>query len=173
MSYFPISELTKTNTGLPNIPESNALPNLSALAILLADVYEQIGPFTITSAYRSSAVNSKVGGASGSLHMQGRAADLKPTGMTPMAFFEKIAKSPLRAKMGEIINEAERGIVHISLPTSEMVGVLKYLQDGSYFRYGSEQVQALVGSVRKNPKASLLIFSLVLGGTIYLLRKKR
>lgn len=173
MSYFSISELTRTDTGIPNTPDSNALNNLNSLASLLDEIYRNIGPFSVNSAYRSPAVNSKVGGASQSLHLEGKAADILPIGVSPQAFFEKLAKSPLRQKMGEIINEAERGIVHVSLPTSTMVGVLKYLQNGSYFKYGAEQVQALIGSVKKNPVSSLFVFSLVLGGTIYYLQGRK
>lgn len=78
MRYFTIKELTKTNTGIKNIPEPEHLMNLVFLAENLLDkAREQLGmPITVTSGYRSKEVNKKVGGVGNSQHLKGEAVDL-------------------------------------------------------------------------------------------------
>ena len=54
------------------------------LAALLQDIRDYFGkPVIISSAYRTSSYNKKVGGSSGSLHLFGQAADISITGITP------------------------------------------------------------------------------------------
>lgn len=184
MGYFTLSDLTVTDTGLTNNPDADAQSNLTLLLPLLDQIYTEIGPFTVNSAYRSPAVNAKVGGVSGSLHMQGMAADLAPHNMSAQAFFEKIAASGIRTNMGEIINESERGVVHVSLPTATMTGVLKYLQNGTYYRYAAneakalirgigEQATAVVASFESNPVVALTVFTLIVGATIWYAQNRR
>jgi hypothetical protein len=175
--YFTLNNLSTTNTGLDNLPNDEQISNLQELAQLLDQIYDQIGPFKINSAFRSAEVNAQIGGASGSLHMQGKAGDMAPLTMTPDDFFAKLAASPLRNSTGEIINESERGVVHVSTPTFSMTGVLKYLQNGEYFRYAQDEINAIIGSVssavKENPISSLLIFSGVLLITLYFLSRRR
>lgn len=77
-NYFTFEELTKTETGLYNIPvNSSHLANLACLWDTLNNLRSQLGrPIVVNSAFRSKVVNTKVGGAKKSLHMQGRAADI-------------------------------------------------------------------------------------------------
>lgn len=75
---FTLEELTKTNTGLKNIPYTEALNNLNKLAQVLQKIRDAYGqPIIVTSGYRSFEVNHKVGGASNSDHVFGAAADIK------------------------------------------------------------------------------------------------
>lgn len=54
------------------------------LAALLQEIRNHFGkPVTINSAYRTSAYNKKVGGSSKSLHLTGKAADIKIDGVSP------------------------------------------------------------------------------------------
>lgn len=78
-NHFLFKELITTETGLDNYPLTDS--HLSNLAILwntlnfLRDKLER--PIIVNSGYRTPAVNKAVGGAKRSLHMQGRAADIR------------------------------------------------------------------------------------------------
>lgn len=78
MKYFTINELTKTSTGISNIPNAEQIANLTYLVENLLDkVREKLAmPITVTSGYRSEAVNRKVGGVANSQHTKGEAVDL-------------------------------------------------------------------------------------------------
>ena len=78
MKYFTIKELTKTSTGISNIPNAEQIANLTYLVEnLLDEAREQLGmPITVTSGYRSKAVNKAVGGVATSQHTKGEAVDL-------------------------------------------------------------------------------------------------
>lgn len=77
--HFRLSELTATQTGLPNTPNNDAVCNLAALAhYILEPLREYMGEaVVITSGYRSAAVNRAVGGVSNSQHLTGCAADIR------------------------------------------------------------------------------------------------
>lgn len=75
--HFTLQELTRTSTGLPNKPSTSAERALYALATnILEPIRAKFGAFTPTSAFRSTAVNKAVGGASTSSHLRGEAADI-------------------------------------------------------------------------------------------------
>jgi zinc D-Ala-D-Ala carboxypeptidase len=78
MKYFTINELTKTSTGISNIPNAEQIANLIYLVENLLDkAREQLGmPITVTSGYRSEKVNKAVGGVATSQHTKGEAVDL-------------------------------------------------------------------------------------------------
>ena len=78
LKYFKMSELTRTNTGLQNIPTQKEQANLRLLVEKILDpLREMYGkPITINSAYRSPMVNARIGGAKNSEHMTGCAADI-------------------------------------------------------------------------------------------------
>ncbi len=82
MKYFTIDELTSSATasryGIVNIPNAEQVRNLEYLATEVLDkARERLGmPIYVNSGYRCRKLNSQVGGAAKSYHMQGRAADL-------------------------------------------------------------------------------------------------
>lgn len=78
MKYFTINELTKTSTGISNIPSVEHITNMIYLIENLLDkAREQLGmPITVTSGYRSEKVNKAVGGVGASQHTKGEAVDL-------------------------------------------------------------------------------------------------
>lgn len=78
-NHFTFEELVKTDTGLYNTPVVDAhLANLASLWNTLNYLREKLDrPIIINSAFRSPEVNKQVGGAKRSLHMQGRAADIR------------------------------------------------------------------------------------------------
>ena len=79
ISNFSLNELTKTDTGLKNVPDDmNILSNLCRLAAFLQTIRNELHlPIIVNSAYRSPEVNAKVGGVSSSYHVKGLAADIK------------------------------------------------------------------------------------------------
>lgn len=176
--YFTLEELTRSATaasrGIDNTPDTFSQGNLAALALLLDSIYDQIGPFRISSGYRSPALNAAIGGADASLHMRGMAADIIPDSMTAEQFFWKLALSPLRNSCGEIINEAnEKGVVHISLPYESGTGILKYLSGGSYFRYSDSDLAAKGTTPSSSasfdiPVVPILLTATVLGGLAFM-----
>ena len=68
--HFTLAEMTRTSTGLPNVPPESALPLVRELCEkVLEPVRDKWGPLRITSGYRSPAVNSAVGGSATSSHV--------------------------------------------------------------------------------------------------------
>jgi zinc D-Ala-D-Ala carboxypeptidase len=68
---------TAAREGIPNVPDAAARANLEKLADVMEKIRSLLGdhPITISSGYRSPAVNAAVGGSSTSAHMTGLAAD--------------------------------------------------------------------------------------------------
>lgn len=82
MEHFTIGELCASDTarrmGLANDPSADALENLEALVAAVLDPLRRAWgkPIYVNSGYRCPALNKAVGGAAGSMHLQGRAADI-------------------------------------------------------------------------------------------------
>jgi len=111
---FTLAELTRTDTGFDNKPgNANEWANLKQLAMNLEHVRTLIGkPVIITSAFRSEAVNRKVGGSLTSHHRFGFAADFVIQGMPVFDVVSLLTNSWLH--FDQLINEQEKGITHIS-----------------------------------------------------------
>ena len=96
--HFTLEELTSSDYAirhdLPNKTGPAELANLCRLAQLLEQVRTVIGkPVTVSSAYRSPEVNKAVGGTERSQHMDGCAADIKVSGMSPIDVCNAIRES--------------------------------------------------------------------------------
>lgn len=121
--HFTFAELTASTTakrlGLNNIPDGAALYQLTKLAEMLERVRAKLGvPVTVTSAYRSPAVNKAVGGRTSSDHCKGMAADiLAPRFGTAHAVAAAIAPHVSELGIGQIILEGIKGKqwVHLSI----------------------------------------------------------
>lgn len=97
--HFTLEELTVTATGLPNKPHGLELERLHALALFLECIRTRWnGPITITSGYRSPAVNRAVGGVSSSRHVSGEAADIKPASRFDRLLLWRAAILPMFAE---------------------------------------------------------------------------
>lgn len=85
--HFSLVELTRSQValrqGYDNTPSPESLANLTRLCVeLLEPVRELLKvPLHIDSGYRSTLVNTAVGGAATSVHRYGLAADVIPVGL--------------------------------------------------------------------------------------------
>ena len=87
--HFKLGELTKTKTGIENVPNEAQVENLRRLCRWLEklrkrwnDLYgEGDDPIVINSGFRSPEVNKAVGGVSTSNHLTGCAVDIRCIGM--------------------------------------------------------------------------------------------
>ena len=80
-SYFTFKELVTTDTDFPNYPSTwEHIVNLVELESVLTNIREQFGePIIVNSAFRTPEVNAAVKGSKNSYHLQGRAADIRPS----------------------------------------------------------------------------------------------
>ena len=87
--HFSLAELTKTNTGIENVPNEAQVENLKRLCRWLERLRKRWNdkygdgddPLIINSGYRSPAVNKAVGGAPTSNHLTGCAVDIRVAGL--------------------------------------------------------------------------------------------
>ena len=87
--HFTLGELTKTKTGIENVPNEEQVANLKRLCKWLEklrkrwnDLYgEGDDPIVINSGFRSPEVNKTVGGATLSNHLTGCAVDIRCIGI--------------------------------------------------------------------------------------------
>lgn len=80
MANFSFHEFIKTNQSEQNFPhDMQHVENLVCLWQYLEEIRDAFGePLIINSAFRTPVVNHLVGGVSTSLHLCGRAADIRP-----------------------------------------------------------------------------------------------
>lgn len=96
--HFSLRELTKTNTGIENVPNEAQVNNLKRLCGWLEELRrrwnnlygEGDDPIIINSGYRSEAVNKAVGGVPTSNHTTGCAVDIHVLGMEQLIRYATI-----------------------------------------------------------------------------------
>ena len=123
-TYFTLEELTVTNSGLPNVPNSVEIANLKSLVTNILDpLRKEFGmPIKVNSGYRSQAVNKAVGGAASSQHVKGQAADI--TSSDNKKLFELIRA---KFKFTQLINEKNLSWIHVSYDSANLKNqVLKF-----------------------------------------------
>ena len=122
--HFKLAELTKTNTGIKNVPNEVQVNNLKRLCKWLErlrkkwnDLYgEGDDPIIINSGFRSPAVNKAVGGVSTSNHLTGCAVDIRCIGMEQALRYAAILLdiSDLnREDYDELLIEQKRNVIWI------------------------------------------------------------
>uniref|UniRef100_UPI00262D5907 D-Ala-D-Ala carboxypeptidase family metallohydrolase n=1 Tax=Janthinobacterium sp. TaxID=1871054 RepID=UPI00262D5907 len=116
---FSLAELVgsqvATRKGIDNTPTPAVVANLTRLAALLEQVRALVGaPITVSSGYRSPALNRAVGGAASSAHVLGLAADISTAKLAPKALALLIRQSDIA--FDQLIYEGTW--VHIALSAS-------------------------------------------------------
>lgn len=115
---FTLEEMTRSQTalrqGIDNTPTATQITRLTVLCeTLLEPARKLLGvPLHIDSGFRCPALNTAVGGASTSAHLDGRAADIVPIGLTLQEAFDTLRKSDL--PYDQIITECNAWI-HIAI----------------------------------------------------------
>ena len=126
---FTLAELTRTSTGLANWPGPMESISLTYLCDRCLEPIRLIvgGPLRVNSGYRSKAVNERIGGADGSQHLLGEAADI----VTPV---------PVEDAMRRLADEVKRGRLTVDQ-------LIVYPRGGflhvSYTRFGTNRNQLL------------------------------
>lgn len=132
--HFTLAEMTVSQTaarkGLSNEPSERALENLIKTAYVMEDIRALLGnkPISVSSGYRSHAVNKAVGGSNTSAHVDGLACDfICPAFGSPLAICKIIARSGI--KFDQLIEEGTW--VHISIDPRMRQQVLT-MRNGKY-----------------------------------------
>lgn len=121
--HFSLAEMTASQTsarkGIANVPDARALAALRHLCVaVLEPLRTRIGrPVIVTSGYRSPRLNRAIGGAPGSQHSRGEAADIVVPGMTHREVARIIRDHlPFDQLILEFANPTDpaRGWVHVS-----------------------------------------------------------
>lgn len=126
--HFNLAEFTQSQTavrkGIDNTPNSVIINNLTIVAANMETVRTLLNnlPISISSGYRSPALNKAVGGSATSAHVQGWACDfICPAFGTPVQVVDKLKNSDL--KFDQIIEEGTW--VHISFDPKMRKQVMK------------------------------------------------
>lgn len=165
---------TAEEIGWAGIP-ADLRPNALATLALLEELRAVIGaPLRVTSLYRAPADNARVGGASGSQHLDATAADVVTLGIAyDDAWARVLAASAFRSKVGQVIGYAAGSHLHVSLPTRGTRGDVRWAtatESGatSYARVGADPLPA-PGVLDLIPTPSRpLVAALVLAGVLVL-----
>lgn len=114
---FNLEEFTTSETairkGIDNIPSDEIIANIIFLCSNVLEPLEELinKQIIISSGYRSEELNSEIGGAKNSQHVEGKAADIKVKDISTEDLFQIIIKSEI--EYDQIIQEFDRWI-HIS-----------------------------------------------------------
>lgn len=146
---FTLRELTKTDTGLPNVPDEKHKAFLLLLAIfILQPIRDRHGPLTPNSGFRSLRVNRKInkgkGGSLTSQHLEGQASDIVPLAADFIEVYRWIVKES-GLDFGQCIVYPGRGFIHISLPRlykENRQALICY--EGQYLSYSEETLRGIL-----------------------------
>jgi hypothetical protein len=139
--YFTWVEMTRTGSGLKNVPDSFQKNNIRVLVQTVLDPLRAHldRPVRVTSGFRCKAVNTRIGGSKTSQHMRGEAADIKVRGLDAKNLIEAIllADVPFDQVIGYAPSRG--GHVHISVrvgaPTKNRRQILWAPAGGGYRSY--------------------------------------
>lgn len=114
MKYFTLKEFTATNRKIPNFPNPSQVENLQKLVKNILDPLRELygKPITVNSGFRSKALNTVVGGASTSEHLQGMAADITAGSKSENKILFNLIKDNF--KFRQLINEKDFSWIHVS-----------------------------------------------------------
>ena len=130
---FTLEEITSSATatlkGIANIPGNKEKDNLKRLCSEILQPIRNVygAPITITSGFRSVALNKAVRGSSSSQHLKGEAADLIST--DNKSLWDTICALIVSGKIrvGQLIDEKNLSWIHISLPDERHIHQILHL----------------------------------------------
>lgn len=130
---FTLSELTATATGLDNVPSEDQTRSLLFLTVfLLQPIRDRWGRIRVNSAFRSAKVNRAIGGAAGSQHQDGEAADIVPEDAAIDEVF-RWCRENLRFGQAILETKGSARWIHISLPRlGKQNGEVLAYENGTY-----------------------------------------
>ena len=122
--HFSLAELTKTNTGIENVPNEAQVENLRRVCRWLERLRKRWNdkygdgddPIIINSGFRSTEVNKAVGGVPTSNHLTGCAVDIRCIGMEQALRYASILldiSDMSREDFDELLIEQKRSVVWI------------------------------------------------------------
>ena len=122
--HFSLRELTKTKTGIANVPSEAQVENLRRVCRWLERLRKRWNdkygdgddPIIINSGFRSAAVNKAVGGVPTSNHLTGCAVDIRCIGMEQALRYAAILldiSDMSREDFDELLIEQKRSVVWI------------------------------------------------------------
>ena len=130
--HMTLAELTKTNTGIENVPNEAQVENLKRLCRWLERLRKRWNdkygdgddPIIINSGFRSAAVNKAVGGVPTSNHLTGCAVDIRCIGMEQALRYAAILldiSDMSREDFDELLIEQKRSVIwiHFAVRPSE------------------------------------------------------
>lgn len=94
MSYFNFREMCKTSHNVDNYPRTmSQVQNMCVLVDFLDMIRDEFGDaIVVNSGFRSEEVNKAVGGVPRSMHLQGRAADIRPSYYPSNEYYDNLAR---------------------------------------------------------------------------------
>ena len=130
--HFSLAELTKTNTGIENVPNEAQVENLRRVCRWLERLRKRWNdkygdgddPIIINSGFRTAAVNKAVGGVPSSNHLTGCAVDIRCIGMEQALRYAAILldiSDMSREDFDELLIEQKRSVIwiHFAVRPSE------------------------------------------------------
>ena len=122
--HMTLAELTKTKTGIENVPNEAQVENLRRVCRWLERLRKRWNdkygdgddPIIINSGFRSEAVNKAVGGVATSNHLTGCAVDIRCIGMEQALRYASILldiSDMSREDFDELLIEQRRSVVWI------------------------------------------------------------
>jgi len=154
---FTLADLIVTSHTVDNRPTTQSeYDNLVNLAQMLEELQNDVGPFTILSAYRSTALQDMLRAegepvaAGKSFHELGMAIDLTPKTMSNEEFYGRLAAlvgndinpGPWYGKLSEIAYKPTQNAIHLALPTSYKQNVFMALNAaGTYAKLTYEEIE--------------------------------
>jgi zinc D-Ala-D-Ala carboxypeptidase len=138
---FKLGDFTKTSTGIANvIPTQDILDNIANIAAVLQYVKDQLHiPITITSGYRSPAVNRAAGStAQKSDHLIGEAVDFQSSKMAPKQIVDAIMKMNLPYKQLIWETPPNKSWVHLAASRTASLNrrsTLHFIGNNTYLPY--------------------------------------
>jgi zinc D-Ala-D-Ala carboxypeptidase len=139
---FTMSEFAVTNTGLPNtIPAPQQAWIVALVQEILQPLRDKIGSIIITSGYRSTEVNTRIGGSPYSQHMEGQASDITSPTLTPKEIFLTLYNSPYPIKQCILYAPNDGNFVHVSIdPKRPAKRQFMIMESGTFTPYNGGEI---------------------------------